>query len=65
MPPVSEIRESMFDTLAFAGRYGHQDVRGLMDMPAAFVSGFNRAVGRLLKQENGKGSGSSPFDPSE
>lgn len=45
----------MFLRLAFAARYGHTDPSVTLHMPGTHLAAFNRAVARLIEEENAQG----------
>jgi hypothetical protein len=43
--------ESIWDLVAFCGRYGHQSLGHLLDMPLVELGQFSRALQRLIERE--------------
>jgi hypothetical protein len=49
--PVRERVDSIWELVAFCGRYGHQSIGDLLAMPLAELSQFSRALQRLIERE--------------
>ena len=43
--------ESIWELVAFCGRYGHQSIGDLLAMPLAELTQFSRALQKLIERE--------------
>lgn len=50
-------QEEVWDMMAVAGRYGHQDVDALMSWTAARFYRFVGALVKVMQRESGRGGG--------
>lgn len=53
---VVSFKERLWTRVAFAARYGHQNVRDLLQMERGQLESFNDALAGLLRDENKNGS---------
>lgn len=49
--PVRERVDSIWELVAFCGRYGHQSIGDLLAMPLAELTQFSRALQKLIERE--------------
>lgn len=49
---ADDLRRSLYKTLAFIGRYGHQDVTQVKRWPMDAIYLFADQVGEIMREEN-------------